>query len=233
MNSFLLRSLSALQMYLLMATVFTVTTVAASCPGFRLGTTSCNSGIFSRSSIRASCADDGEVAVTGTVRAPYDFDDAEVTFVPCIRSTGICFEDYAQSGGTVCDLIARTDGSDDCGTAGQYTISQEFSVPDEVSEHSWAMRLVTIKVLIDNEEACTQNATSTSSSAFMATGMASLFGVGIFGLYFVRQKRRPLLVLDADQYREGNNHDMYVHMVELSPSVSSIGLRGATTTEFA
>lgn len=227
MNSFLLRSLLALHVYL-MATP----TVAASCPGFRLGTTSCNSGIFSRSSISASCADDGEVAVTGTVRAPYDFDDAEVTFVPCIRSTGFCFEEYAQNGGKICDLISRSDGSDDCGTAGQYTISQEFSVPDEVSEHSWAMRLVTIKVLIDNEEACTQNATSTSSSAFMATGMASLFGVGIFGLYFVRQKRRPLLVLDADEYREGNNHHMFVHMDDLSPSVSSIGLRGATTAEF-
>jgi len=218
--SFLLRWLLALHL---------IAASTASCPGFRLGTTSCSSGIFSKSSIHASCSDDGKVAITGTVTAPNSFDDdAQVTFVPCIRSTGVCFDDYAQSGGSVCDLISTTDGSSDCGSAGTYAIDQEFDVPDEVVDHSWAMRFVTIRVLLDDQEACTQNATSnSSSSAFMATGMASLFAVGSLGLYFVRRRKKPLLVLDGDEY--GDDENRFVQMNDLSPSVSSIGNEGAYT----
>ena len=168
------------------------------------------------------------MVISGTVTAPYGFDNADVTFVPCIRSTGFCFEDYAQDGGKICDLISTSDGSD-CGSAGEYSIDQEFDVPKEATEHSWAMRFVTVKVLIDNQEACTQNATSTSSSAFMATGMASLFAVGGLSLYFVRRRSRPLLVLDGEGFLgQGEDHG-FVMMKDLSPSVSSIGIRGAYT----
>mmetsp|Transcript_9135 Transcript_9135/g.19154 ORF Transcript_9135/g.19154 Transcript_9135/m.19154 type:complete len:228 (-) Transcript_9135:369-1052(-) len=197
----------------------------ASCPGFSLGTTSCSSGIFSSSSISASCSDNGEVAISGTVTAPSSFEDAKVTFVPCIRSTGVCFDEYAQDGGKVCDLISSTSGSE-CGSAGEYQIDQEFDIPDEVTNHSWAMAFVTIKVLINNEEACTQNATSDSSSAFMATGMASLFAVGGLSLYFMRRRKRPLLVLDETMYGERRIAG-FVEMNDLSPSVSSIGNMGA------
>ncbi|VEU43183.1 unnamed protein product [Pseudo-nitzschia multistriata] len=197
----------------------------ASCPGFKLGTTTCNSGIFSRSSIKASCAEDDKVEVSGTVTAPSAFEDAEVTFVPCIRSTGVCFDEYSQRGGNICDLISASDGSD-CGSAGTYTIDQEFDIPEEVTDHSWFMRLVTIRVLINDEEACTQNATTNaSSSAFMATGMASLFAVGSLSMYFMRRRQRPVLVLDENGYAD-RHLGRFVQMNDLSPSVSSIGLRG-------
>eukprot|EP00536_Pseudo-nitzschia_multiseries_P003265 jgi/Psemu1/295155/fgenesh1_pm.49_\ len=198
----------------------------ASCPGFKLGTTTCDSGIFSRSKVSASCADDGKVAISGTVTAPSTFDDAEVTFVPCLRSTGLCFDEFAQNGGSICDLISTTDGSE-CGSAGTYTIDQEFDIPEEVTEHSWLMRLVTIRVLINDEEACTQNATTNaSSSAFMATGMASLFAVGGLGLYFMRSRKRPLLVLDEVAYAD-HHVGRFLQMKDLSPSISSLGNTGA------
>jgi hypothetical protein len=170
------------------------------------------------------------VAVQGTVTAPSAFDNAEVTFVPCIRSTGVCFDEYEMNGGKICDLISTTDGSD-CGSAGTYYIEEEFDVPDAVIEHSWAMRFVTIKVLIDNQETCEQNATTTSSSAsFMATGMASLFAVGGLSMYFFRRRRRRLLVSDEhDGLGEGHG---FVYMNEISPSVSSIGIRGAFSNAY-
>lgn len=198
----------------------------ASCPGFQLGSTSCNSGIFSGSKISAYCSDDGSVEISGTVTAPSAFEDAEVTFVPCFRATGVCFDEYTQNGGHVCDLISTTTGSE-CGSAGTYTIQQKFDIPDEVTEHSWLMRLVTIKVLINNEEACTQNATSTSSSAFMTMGMASLFAVGGLGLYFMRRQKRPLLTLDANAAGYDRHVGRFVQMNDLSPSMSSIGNLGA------
>ena len=161
------------------------------------------------------------MAISGSVTAPSSFDgDAEVTFVPCIRSTGVCFDEYAQNGGSVCDLIYTTDGSE-CGSAGQYTIDQEFDIPEEATNHSWLMRFVTIRVLINNEEACTQNATSTSSSAFMTMGVASLFAVGGLSLYFMRRRRRPLIVLVEDDLA-GNHVISFVQMNDMSPSVSSI-----------
>ena len=210
----------------LLACQLLMATSHASCPGFRLGTTSCNSGIFSKSSISASCASDGAIAVTGTVLAPNDFEDAEVTFVPCIRTTGICFDEYAQNGGTICDLIETKDGSE-CGTAGKYVIDQEFFVPDDVIKHSWAMRFVTVKVLVDNEEACTQNATTAASSeAFMASGMACMVAVVGLGSYFVK-RRRPVIALE-----NGLGDHGFIHMSELSPSVSSLGIRGAFTKDY-
>eukprot|EP00532_Pseudo-nitzschia_australis_P006500 CAMPEP_0168172220 /NCGR_PEP_ID=MMETSP0139_2-20121125/5120_1 /TAXON_ID=44445 /ORGANISM="Pseudo-nitzschia australis, Strain 10249 10 AB" /LENGTH=227 /DNA_ID=CAMNT_0008089821 /DNA_START=40 /DNA_END=723 /DNA_ORIENTATION=+ len=208
--------------------LYLIPTSTASCPGFKLGTTTCNSGIFSRSTISASCADDGKVAITGTVTAPSDFDDAEVTFVPCIRSTGVCFDDYGLEGGNICDFISSSDGSD-CGSAGIYTIDQEFDIPEEVTDHSWLMRLVTIRVLINDEEACTQNATTTaSSSAFMATGMASLFAVGSLSLYFMRRRKRPLVVLSEESYAYYADQHVgrFVQMNDLSPSISSVGNAG-------
>lgn len=202
--------------------LYLVPTSTASCPGFKFGTTTCNSGIFSRSTVSASCADDGKVVISGTVTAPSAFEDAEVTFVPCIRSTGVCFDEYAQNGGNICKVISTTDGSE-CGSAGQYAIDQEFDIPEEVTEHNWLMRLVTIRVLINNEEACTQNATTNaSSSAFMATGMASLFAVGGLSLYFMRHRKRPLLVLDQNAYAD-NHLGRFVQMNDLSPSISSVG----------
>mmetsp|Transcript_2887 Transcript_2887/g.7935 ORF Transcript_2887/g.7935 Transcript_2887/m.7935 type:complete len:262 (+) Transcript_2887:121-906(+) len=229
---------------------FRSSVVEASCPGFQMGKTSCSTGIFSKSSLSATCPgagdddvekteeDSGKVAVTGTVTAPNDFDpDASVTFMPCIRSTGICFDSYAQDGGRVCDYLESRNGND-CGTNGRYDVYGEFDLPDDVvKDHSWSMRFVTIKVLIDHQEACTQNATTKASSeAFMASGMASLFAVGGLGLYFVRRRRKPLLVLDANQqqyyyhgdpYYHNNPVGKFVHMNDLSPGVSSIGIRGA------
>lgn len=208
-----------------------VTSSLGSCPGFNLGTTSCSSGIFSSSSISASCTDDGNVEIYGTIKASSTFDsDASVTFVPCIRATGVCFEDYEQNGGKICDLISTSDGSS-CGSVATYEINQEFDIPDEVSEYSWAMSFVTVKVLIDDEEACQQNASTSSSSAFMATGMASLFAVGGLSLYFVRRRKRPLLVLEGDGlFGEGKDHGFVTMNDDLSPSVSSIGIRGAFST---
>lgn len=190
---------------------------STSCPGFRLGGTSCNSGIFSSSSVSAACSNDGDVVITGTVTAKSSFDgDSEVTFVPCVKATGICFDEYAQSGGNICNLISTSDGSS-CGSAGKYSIDQEFDIPDEVTNHSWLMRFVTIRVLIGNEEACTQDATSSSSSTagFLTVGVASLFAVGGMSL-FMRRRRKPLIVLEEDAL---DNHVIsFVQMKDMPKS---------------
>ena len=213
---------------------------SSSCPGFRLGTTSCT-GIFSDSTLVASCPNDDDsdvVAVSGTFTATSAFDEsARVTFVPCLKVLGFCFESYAQDGGSLCDLVTNDDGDDDCGSASTYSIDETFDVPKEAKDYSWAMGLVTIKVLVDHEEACSQDAyedyNSSTTSAFMATGisMASLFAVGGLGLYFVRRRRKPLLVLEGGGlFGEGNEHG-FVTMMDLTPSVSSIGIKGAFTVE--
>jgi hypothetical protein len=192
--SFLLPCLLALQLF---------SASNAKCPGFNLGGTSCSSGIiFSSSSITASCPDDGDVSITGTLTAKSSFDgDSEVTFVPCIKGTKICFDEYTQSGGNICNLISTSDGSD-CGSAGQYVIEQEFDIPDEVKNRSWLMTFVTIRVLVGNEDACTQDATSSSStsSAFIGVGIASLFAVAGLSVFthFMRRRKRPLIVLEED-----------------------------------
>ena len=82
-------------------------------------------------------------AVSGTVTARSAFDgDSEVIFTPCIRLTGLCFQEYEQSGGRICDLMSATSSSSsssssssDCGSAGTYSIDQAFAVPDEVIIH--------------------------------------------------------------------------------------------------
>ena len=208
-----------------------IATSFGSCPNFSLGKTSCSSGIFSASSLSADCTDDDNIAVTGTVTAKSTFDDdASVSFIPCFRYTGVCFEDYEQDGGKLCDLISATNG-DSCGSATTYYINQEFDVPREVEDYSWAMSMATIKVMIDNEEVCEQYASSSSSSAFMATGMASLFAMGGLSLYFVRRRKRPLLVLESDGlFGEGVDHGFVTMNGDMSPSVSSIGIRGAVST---
>lgn len=157
--------------------------------------------------------------ITGTVTAKSSFDsDSEVTFVPCVKATGICFDEYAQSGGNICNLISTSDGSD-CGSAGQYSIDQEFDIPDEVANHSWLMRFVTIHVLIGNEEACTQDATSSSSSSagFLTLGVASLFAVGGMSLFFMRRRRKPLIVLEEDAVTD-NHVISFVQMKDMPKS---------------
>ena len=210
--SFLLPCLLALQLF---------STSNAKCPGFSLGSTSCSSGkVFSSSSISASCSDDGDdVSITGTLTAKSSFDgDSEVTFVPCVRGTKICFEEYTQSGGNICNLISTSDGSSDCGSAGQYVIEQEFDIPDEVNNRSWWMTFVTIRVLVGNEDACTQDATSssssTSSSAFIGVGIASLFAVGGLSIFthFMRRRKRPLIVLEENALAD-NHATSFVQMV--------------------
>lgn len=172
------------------------------------------------------------MAITGSFTAASSFNKkSKVTFVPCIRYTNFCFEEYEQKGGKICDLVSTTDGSN-CGSATTYTIEQEFDVPEEVNDYSWAFSLATIKVLIDGEEACEQYASTSSessSSAYMVTEMASLFAVGGLGLYFVRRRKKPLLVLEGDGLFDGD-HGFVTMKDDLSPSVSSIGIRGALST---
>mmetsp|Transcript_27677 Transcript_27677/g.31043 ORF Transcript_27677/g.31043 Transcript_27677/m.31043 type:complete len:226 (+) Transcript_27677:98-775(+) len=207
---------SYLLSFLLAVQLISVSSSSTSCPGFRLGGTSCSKGIFSSSSVSASCSDDGDIMITGTVTAKSSFDsDSEVTFVPCVKATGICFHEYAQSGGNICNLISASDGSS-CGSAGKYSIDQEFDIPDEVTNYSWLMSFVTIRVLIGNEEACTQDATSSSSSS-VVVGVASLFAVGGISLFFMRRRRKPLIVLEEDAVND-NHVISFVQMKDMPKS---------------
>lgn len=62
----------------------------------------------------------------------------------------------------------------------------------------------------------------------MVSGMASLFAVGGLGLYFVRRRKKPLLVLEGNGLFDGEHG--FVTMNDLSPGVSSIGIRDAFST---
>ena len=213
---------------LLFQLIWPSTASRSPCPGFTLvGDTSCtNSKLFASSSINVSCSEDAEtVAVSGTVTARSAFDgDSEVLFTPCLRMTGICFHEYEQSGGKICDLISATSSSSsDCGSAGTYSIDQAFDVPDEVitkvNNHGWVMKFVTIRARIGNEEACTQDVTTTSTAAtsdgYLMVGVASLFIVSGISLFFSHRRRTPLIVLEEENDTETNTVRNFVQMIDM------------------
>jgi hypothetical protein len=154
------------------------------------------------------------VSVFGSVTAAEDFDaDSKVTLLPCVRGSAgqICFDKYAQDAGNICNLILSTGSA--CGTAGDYTIETEFELPEEVKNINWMWNMITVKVLVGDEEVCEQNA---ATSAYFTVGFASLFAVGGMSLYFMRRKKRPLIVLDDDAEGEGQHR-----FVEMKDTCSS------------
>jgi hypothetical protein len=194
--------------YLVSLALLPAVTLAA-CPNFSLESTSCTSGILTSSSVSATCADD-VVSVTGDATVSSDFDgETKVTLVPCVRGTGgmMCFDSYKQDAGSICDLISSESVA--CGAAGDYTISESFTIPEEANKISSMWSLFTIKVYIGDEEACQQEASSSSSSAYLMVGVAGLLGVGGVS-FFMRRKRRPLIVLEEDG--EGNGQSRFIEM---------------------
>lgn len=182
----------------------------AACPSFSLESTSCTSGILSSSSISATCSNE-TVSVTGDATVSAEFDgETKVTLIPCVRGTfgSMCFDSYKQDAGKICDLISSEEV--DCGAAGDYTISESFVIPEEANQISSMWSFFTIKVYIGDEEACEQEASSSSSSAYLMVGVASLLGVGGVSLYFMRRKRRPLIVLNEDG--EGNGQSRFIEL---------------------
>ena len=145
--------------------------------------------------------------MSGTVRVASAFStDDKVTFVPCLMWGAMCYPEYAQDGGNICDIITKDSSCD--GSTGTYSIvdGTSFPVPAQAEKYIGSSSMsfgVTIKVLVGGNEECTQEATvesSNSNAAFMGFGVASLFGVAGTALYFMKKRRRPLLVLeDADQ----------------------------------
>jgi hypothetical protein len=178
----------------LLANLLLAAPVAASCPRFTTGSTSCSSGIFTDSDLSASCSDDDVISISGTVTA-VEFDGTEnVKLVPCFM--GYCFTQYTQDAGEICNLIENADGND-CGAAGTYTVDEEFAIPDSAQRASAVMGAVKIKVFVNDEEACSQLATANASYNMMV-GCASLFLVAGVGVVMRRRRRRrPLIVLDG------------------------------------
>jgi LPXTG-motif cell wall-anchored protein len=184
----------------------------ASCPGFSLGSTKCtSSSILSSSTFSASCSDDNSISVSGTADIGSDFDaDAKVTLVPCVRGTGglACFDKYKQEVGTICDMISSETVA--CGVAADdYTLSKSFDIPEEANKVSYLWSMITIKVFIGDEESCEQE-TGSSSSGYLMVGVAGMFAVGGVSLYFMRRRRRPLIVLDEDG--EGTSQHRFIEM---------------------
>jgi LPXTG-motif cell wall-anchored protein len=191
-----------------------VGTVAA-CPGFSVGQTTCSSGVLTKSNLNAQCSDEeGTVYVSGTATAGSDFNaNAKVSLLPCVWGTAgkICFDQYKQDAGEICNLIVNADGND-CGTAGSYTIDQTFEIPDEAQAFSSVWNVFTIKVLIDDEESCQQEADS-SNAAFLMLGIGSIFVVS--GLYFMKRRKKPLLVLDDVEEEVNFDGTPRHHFVEM------------------
>lgn len=166
--------------------------IAASCPRITTGSTSCNSGIFKGSRVSASCSNN-DVSVSGTVKASSFDPDEKVTLVPCILTNWVCFKEYSQDVGKICNILENTDGNE-CGTAGSYSIDESFSIPDKVQKSGAIMGAVVIKVMVGDEQACTQRATISSSN--MTYGVTSLGIVAVVGVYLKRKRRRPLIILE-------------------------------------
>ena len=187
----------------------------ASCPGFSIGQTTCSSGVLTRSNLSAQCSDEeNTVYVSGTATAGSDFDgSAKVTLLPCVWGTAgrICFDQAQQDVGEICNLISNADGND-CGTAGSYTVDQTFEIPEEAQAFSSVWSMFTIKVLIDDEESCQQEVDS-SNAAFLMVGVGSVFVVS--GLYFMRRRKKPLLVLDESEDEVNFEGTPRHHFVEM------------------
>jgi LPXTG-motif cell wall-anchored protein len=191
--------------------LFSCATVAA-CPGISVGQTSCSTGVLTGSSLSTQCSDENTIYVSGTVTAGTDFNgDATVTLLPCVWGTGgkVCFDQYKQNAGAICNLISNADGNA-CGTAGSYSVDQTFEIPEESQSLSSIWNMFTIKILIDDEEACQTQADSTNASAYLLVGVGSLLTVS--GLYFMRRRKRPLVVLDDEDDLDGTAQHRFVEM---------------------
>jgi hypothetical protein len=189
-------------------------TDVAACPGISVGQTSCSSGVLTGSNLSTQCSEENTIYVSGTVTAGSDFDaDAQVTLLPCVWGTSgkVCFDQYKQTAGEICNLISNTDGNS-CGTAGSYSVDQTFDIPEEAQSISSIWNMFTIKILIDDDETCQQEADSSnaSSAAYLMVGVGSLLTVS--GLYFMRRRKRPLVVLDDEDDLDGTAHHRFVEM---------------------
>mmetsp|Transcript_22488 Transcript_22488/g.41858 ORF Transcript_22488/g.41858 Transcript_22488/m.41858 type:complete len:218 (-) Transcript_22488:92-745(-) len=189
---------------------FAGTAAAESCPGAAFSTTSCSEGIFTGSSLSTDCSsDENSVTVTGSVTAKSEFDgNSQVTLLPCLRYTAgaACLNQYAQEVGSICNYITSTSG-DECGSAGEYTITQTFEIPEEAQKYKSLFSMATVKVLVGDDEDCEQ-----SRSAYLTVGVASLFAVSGVSLYFMRRRKRPLLVLDDEEDGQGTAQHRFIEM---------------------
>lgn len=173
--------------------------VEAVCPAIKISNTECTDGKFKSNNLSSSCSD-SSIDVSGTVTVSSAFNpDDEVTFVPCLMWGAMCYPEYKQSGGNICSLIDK-DGSCD-GSTGTYSVvdGTTFAVPAKAEKYITSSSMsfgVVIKVLVGGNEECTQESTIDNSAAFMGFGIASLLGVAGTSLYFMKKRRRPLLVLE-------------------------------------
>jgi hypothetical protein len=185
---------------------------AVACPGISLGKTSCSSGVLTASKLNSQCSEENTIYVSGTVTAGSDFNgDAKVTLLPCVWGTGgkVCFDQYKQDAGEICSLITNADGNA-CGTAGSYSVDQTFEIPEEAQSISSIWSMITIKILIDDEEACQQQVDASTASAYLMVGVGSLLTIS--GLYFMRRRRRPLIILDDEDDMDGAAQHRFVEM---------------------
>ncbi|KAG7351375.1 hypothetical protein IV203_010735 [Nitzschia inconspicua] len=183
---------------------WTLGRTVVACPGFSVGQTTCSSGVLSKSNLSAQCSDEeNTIYVSGTVTAASDFDgNAKVTLLPCVWGTAgkVCFDQYKQDAGELCNLISNADGNE-CGSAGSYVVDETFTIPEQAQSIRSIWNMFTVKVLIDDEESCQQEADS-STAAFLMVGIGSLFLVS--GLFFMRRRKQPLLVLNDEEDEEAD-----------------------------
>mmetsp|Transcript_28358 Transcript_28358/g.32615 ORF Transcript_28358/g.32615 Transcript_28358/m.32615 type:complete len:213 (-) Transcript_28358:698-1336(-) len=163
---------------------------------FTVKDVTCSGGVFSKSSLKASCSGDCDggdtLTVSGTVTASTSFNDEKVTLQPCILGV-YCPNDYQQEVGSICDWI-DIDDDGDCGSAGKYSLYQEVEIPNEASDYQfskWGF-MVRVKVLIGGSESCSQDATAYEMS-FASLGAVSLIAAGVFW------RRKKLAVLTSEE----------------------------------
>lgn len=104
----------------------------------------------------SSCGLGDTATVAGTLTATDDFENSDVTLKLCV--VGYCPEIAQKGGGKICDdWLTPTDGQD-CGEAGQYSISHTEEIPDEEEIPSgfwWFVKsAVGVKMIVGSEEEC-------------------------------------------------------------------------------
>ena len=141
------------------------------------------------------------VDISGTVVAHSAFDNDEITLQAC--ALGYCPEDASKKSGNICDWLVTTDDQT-CGNEGTYSISYTEEIPNDVPNQwaSWvASYLITIKVIVGDEEECNAQAntaysmssanalSSDSSSAYLMAGLGAL---ALVGAAVYAKKRRTM-----------------------------------------
>ena len=111
------------------------------------------------------CTYGDTATITGTVTAIEAFSNKKLTMKPCAIS--YCPEAYTHEAGKLCDWLVPVDDDLTCGDAGEYTINEELTIPNEEDLHSGVTmlsNLVKVKVEIGKEDECEGETGSTEST---------------------------------------------------------------------